>query len=229
MAIGTNESSIIKVNTHHECPQCNKKGDLSFEVKASYFHILFIPFFSAGKSVLAVCSNCRKTTPFYKMPTALQKAAEKEKRIHQTPVWTFLGVILLIGIGPTIYDLYLYNSFYNYDYLTEEAYYDEYEDEYYDETEDEAYDALTESDYMLNPVIGDVYEYMIDDGIYSTMKVESISYDSIYVWHNIEYTEDPSKMYQIDLVKNYSEQITGYSIERMESMYWSDTIFNIYR
>lgn len=225
MAIGTSDSTIIKVETQHECPRCNEKGFLSLEVKASYFHIAFIPFSNVGKTVLAVCSNCKKITPLYKMPASLKKAAEKEKRIHQIPVWNFLGIILVIALGPTLYSMYQYNSYYN--YMLDDAYYEEYD--YDEEAVDVAITELSESDYILNPIVGDVYEYMIEEGFYSTMKVESISYDSIYVKHNIEYITDPSKMYQIDLVKNYPEEITAYSIERVENMYWTDTIFNIFR
>jgi len=227
MAIGTADSTIIKVETHHECPNCNKPGFLSFDVKASYFHVVFMPISNVGKSVNAVCSSCSKTTPSNRMPAPLKKAAEKEKRIHQIPIWNFLGIILFIGLGPTFYSMYEYSSYYNYDYLLEDMT-EEYDD-YEEAAVPVAIEEVSESDYILNPIVGDVYEYMIDEGFYSTMKVVSISYDSIYVKHNVNYVKDPSKMYQIDLVKNYPDELTAYSMERIENMYWTDTIFNIFR
>ena len=81
--------------------------------------------------------------------------------------------------------------------------------------------------YLSNPVIGDVYEYKADSGSYSTMKLEKITSDSLYL--NDYEISKKSRLYKIDKVENYSDVTYGYSKSEMSQMQKDGIILEINR
>ena len=90
-------------------------------------------------------------------------------------------------------------------------------------------DKKTELEYLKSPQIGDVYEYKIETGSYSTLKVVSVKNDSIFVSPNEYEISKMSKMYKIDKSENYSNLSYGVSINKIKEMYDSGEIFDINR
>ncbi|WP_047247645.1 hypothetical protein [Maribacter thermophilus] len=83
--------------------------------------------------------------------------------------------------------------------------------------------------YLKTPAVGDIYEYRLDSGYYSTMVLKRITRDSLYMALNYYEMPKQSRLYNIDKEKNYRQEIYGFSKEEIKSMKNSGTILNIKR
>jgi len=90
-------------------------------------------------------------------------------------------------------------------------------------------DKKLELEYIKSPQIGDVYEYKIETGSYSTLKVVSVTNDSVFVSPNEYEISKMSKIYKIDKSENYSNLSYGISNNKIKEMYDSGKIFDINR
>jgi len=61
------------------------------------------------------------------------------------------------------------------------------------------------AEYIKTPQQGDLYEYKVLSGSYSTFKVDSVSKDSVYVFLNDFEINKSSRVYKIDKPENYSK------------------------
>ena len=84
-------------------------------------------------------------------------------------------------------------------------------------------------DYISAPVKGDVYEYKMEEGDYSTLKVIAVTNDSVFVSPNEYAINRISKIYKIDKPENYSELSYGIGKDRLKEMYESGDVFDINR
>lgn len=87
----------IKSYTPYELGLTNNQNtDFTIEVRQSYFHLFWIPFFGLGKKWAI-----RKNDQLYELPQVYEHAIEAAKPAVKTPWYTFLGPILLVctGIG----------------------------------------------------------------------------------------------------------------------------------
>ncbi len=82
--------------------------------------------------------------------------------------------------------------------------------------------------YINEPQVGDVYEYKPDD-YYSTLKVVSISQDSVFVISNNYEIERQSRLYKIDKASNYTTEPYGISKEDIKGFYASRKILDVNR
>ena len=90
-------------------------------------------------------------------------------------------------------------------------------------------DRIDEQEYLSKPSQGDVYMYKISRGSYSSLKVDSVSFDSVFVYQNDQSTFRRSKVYFINRNENYSYSSYGISRKRIEEMYGAEDIFDILR
>lgn len=90
-------------------------------------------------------------------------------------------------------------------------------------------DKKQELKYIANPQKGDIYEYRIETGSYSTLKVVSVTNDSVFVSPNEYEIGKMSKIYKIDKPENYSDLSYGISKIKLNEMYNSGGIFDINR
>lgn len=86
-----------------------------------------------------------------------------------------------------------------------------------------------ELEYISAPTKGDIYEYKVETGSYSTLKVISVSNDSVFVSPNEFEINKRSKLYKIDKPENYSQLPYGISKNKLKEMYDSGNIFDINR
>lgn len=222
MAIGVGKTHIITAQANQACPKCNNENSLFFVVKSRYLRIVFIPIFTLGKFVQAECTNCNEIIGISQMPNKLREAALIEKNHHQSPVWHFLGLIFAIGILPGIISSLSYSR-YNYDDYNFD--FDEYNDEIYVEE----YTTTHANNFIAYPEVGDIYEYTISRGNYSTMKVVEVSYDSVFVKKNVIITNSMTYVDDIDIDENYPDSSIGISMEALEALYDGHTIYHIER
>ncbi len=86
-----------------------------------------------------------------------------------------------------------------------------------------------ELEYIVSPMEGDIYEYKIEARSYSTLKVMSVSNDSVFVSPNEYEISKMSKIHKIDKLENYPEFSYGISRVKLKEMYDSGDIIGINR
>ena len=82
--------------------------------------------------------------------------------------------------------------------------------------------------YLQTPLKGDVYKYKTKTG-YSTMKVDSVSSDSVFVLLNTLEHNKMSKVYKIDKAENYEKTRTAIAREEILNEYQKGEIYSIDR
>lgn len=85
------------------------------------------------------------------------------------------------------------------------------------------------SKYLSEPAIGDVYEYKIESGSYSTMKVMQVTSDSLFMSFNDYEISKSTRIYKIDKEENYPDEIYGVSRQDLLDMNVEGDIMDINR
>lgn len=83
--------------------------------------------------------------------------------------------------------------------------------------------------YLMQPAVGDIYEYQANNGSYSTMRLEKITSDSLYLSLNNYEISKRSRIYKIDKDENYADVTYGYSKNEITQMYKEGIVFDINR
>ncbi|MDP2527632.1 hypothetical protein [Maribacter dokdonensis] len=83
--------------------------------------------------------------------------------------------------------------------------------------------------YLTQPAVGDIYEYNANNGSYSTMRLEKVTTDSLFLSLNDFEISKKSRIYKIDKDENYSEITYGYSKSEMIQMHKEGIVFDINR
>ena len=83
--------------------------------------------------------------------------------------------------------------------------------------------------YLTQPAVGDIYEYEANNGSFSTMRLEKVTTDSLFLSLNDFEISKKSRIYKIDKDENYSEITYGYSKSEMIQMHKEGIIFDINR
>lgn len=83
--------------------------------------------------------------------------------------------------------------------------------------------------YLSEPAIGDIYEYKLESGNYSTMKVMQITTDSLYMSFNDYEISKSSRIYKIDKDENYPEVAYGVSRQDLKLMQADGNLIDINR
>lgn len=93
----------------------------------------------------------------------------------------------------------------------------------------EAREKEKERGYITHPVEGDVYEYKTDDGNYSTMRVDRIDGDTLYISPNDYATNKKSGIPDIDKDENYLEDVYGLTRKDILDLYDAGDIYDVNR
>ncbi|MCH3884740.1 hypothetical protein [Tenacibaculum aquimarinum] len=84
--------------------------------------------------------------------------------------------------------------------------------------------------YILNPAKGDVIEFKNkESGYYSTLRIESLSKDSIYVIQNNYETDKISGISDIDKDKNYTTETYSLGKDEIQSLFDEGIFYDINR
>jgi len=92
-----------------------------------------------------------------------------------------------------------------------------------------SHDKKNRLEYVANPIAGDVYKYKTDDNNYSTLKVISVSADSVFVSPNKYQTDKMTGIYKIDKAENYPGESYGIARSDVKQMLQNDDIYDIDR
>ena len=86
-----------------------------------------------------------------------------------------------------------------------------------------------ELEYITAPMIGDVYEFKIDAGSYTSIRVEEVKGDSVYVSENEYEINLSSSIGDIDKDENYMDVTYSISIDDLRKMYEDEDIYGVRR
>lgn len=97
------KQTILKNTT---CPNCKNNGTLELNVYGGVLWLLFIPTLPLPKQNEVVCKSCHKSFSLKQVGENIKQAVkyENQKNPIKTPLWSYIGMFLLIGIlGAAIY------------------------------------------------------------------------------------------------------------------------------
>ncbi|UTW61596.1 zinc-ribbon domain-containing protein [bacterium SCSIO 12741] len=83
--------------------------------------------------------------------------------------------------------------------------------------------------YIEEPMAGDKYDYKSGDGMYSTLLVDRVDSDSVYVFENTMQVDKRSQLRKIDKPEYYPETTYGVSRQDVKDLFQDGTIFDIDR
>lgn len=86
-----------------------------------------------------------------------------------------------------------------------------------------------ELEYIAAPLAGDVYDYKLEFRRYTTLKIDRVTSDSIFVFENQYEINKVTKIYKIDKPENYSEVSYGIPRVSLEGMLNGGDIISIDR
>jgi hypothetical protein len=84
-------------------------------------------------------------------------------------------------------------------------------------------------EYIANPKAEDIYSIETDDKNYTTLKVTSVSSDSVFLSPNKYQTDKRTGIYEIDKAENYAEETYGMSRKYLNQMLQDGDIYSIER
>lgn len=196
-------SKAVRLNSgmskDSSCPNCGTQGSLKLSVFRKHAHIFWIPMFPIGKKGEAECQNCQSTFDSDAMPDEVKRDYNHLKDQSSSGPIWQFAGLGLIAV------LMVFGTF-NSNRIQK-----------------------AELEYIAAPKVGDVYEYEIESGSYSTMKVIEVSADSVFVKPNEYEINKRTKMYKIDKPENYAEFSFSMSLEQLKEMHTSGDIFGIDR
>lgn len=157
-----------------KCDNCNEITNHNISVYGKYGYLYWFPVFPMGKKVFSECSNCKTTNNFKEMNEKLKDASANLKQNTKTPIWYWSGLVIIALLIS----------------------YGAYSSGKHKE------DMVT---YIEKPAVNDVIKYKISKtGYYSTLKIKSVTQDSIFVIQNDYETDKKRGVSDIDKAKNYT-------------------------
>lgn len=159
MIVGVASKHIEEKETHHSCDACNKSNGISFSVEVTYFHIFFIPAFIADKDVYSFCNFCNTQYKYFQMPEHFKFDAKEFKRRTKAPIW-YYSMAFVVLLAPF---LILWSM---------------------PSEEDLKQKRLAQTHYLKHPKLEDVYTVQQENMMYTLLKVNDITDDSVKVIQN---------------------------------------------
>ena len=195
------KASKIKEGTlsNTKCPDCEDGRSMRYTIFGKYAYLYWIPMFPIGKENILECNSCKRTYKLKELPNQVKEKFKLEKADAKYPLWYFSGLAVLAVIIAFL----VYSGKQN---------------------------AENEKRYIEDPAVGDVYALETPQkGYYSTMKINKITTDSIFVIYNDVSIDKKSKTYKIDKPENYNTEFDGYSKTEIKSLFANGTIYDVDR
>jgi len=153
-----------------------------------------------GRSGMAICGKCSKTTKPKEMDSYMLENYEKQKKNVRIPVWHFSGLVLIaiiIVVG------------------------------YFGSVEDKKNELKYLSDPKVGDVY--VVESPETAGSYSTVKVSEVMLNGVVIQPNNYEISKLSSISKIDIPGNYSDELLGAESADILEMYKNGEIYDVIR
>lgn len=182
------------------CPGCDNSTSMNYAIFGKYAHVYWIPLFPVGKEKILECNFCNRTYDLKELPEQIQHKFELEKQGAGYPIWYFSGLAIIAGIIALV----SYNS----------SKHDE--------------DVIN---YINEPQVGDMYSIEgSEDGYYTSMKVDRVTQDSVFVIYNDYEIDSKYSKSKLNAASNFSGETTdGFSREELQILFDEKAIYDVNR
>ena len=181
------------------CNNCNETTTHNISVYGKYGYLYWIPVFPMSKKVFSECTNCNVTYDFNGMNEKLRFVSTDIKRNSKTPIWYWSGLAIITILIAIGVSV----------------------------SKQHDVDVVN---YIKDPKIGDVIEFKVNEsGYYSTLKIKTITNDSIFVIQNNYETDKKSGISDIDKEKNYNTETYGIGKNQLQSLFDEKVFYDINR
>ena len=182
-----------------KCDNCDEITSHNISVFGKYAYIYWIPIFPVSKKVFSECTNCKATNDFKSMNEKLRRTSIDLKKNTKTPIWYWSG----LGIIAILISIgFYFNAQHNKDVIN----------------------------YIKEPMAGDIIEFKNSEtNYYSTLKINHVTKDSIFVIPNDFETDKVGGISDIDKSKNYNSEPFGIGRNQIQKMFDDDLFYDINR
>lgn len=182
-----------------KCDNCKEITPHTISIYGRYGYLYWIPVFPISKKAFSECTNCKATLEHKEMNDELMRVSTEIKKNTKTPIWYWSGLAIIAVLISIGY--------------------------YYSVEHDKDV-----ANYIQEPVSGDIIRFKnIDTNYYSTLKITSVTKDSIFVIQNNYETDKKSGVSKIDKEKNYTTAPFGISRENIQKMFDEKIFYDIKR
>lgn len=196
---GTNIRNGQIINT--PCPNCNSNATMNYSYFAKYAHIYMIPFFPYTKLLFVECNNCKKTFSEKELSKDMETKLIRENEKNGSVKFP-----LWTFSGAVI--VLLLSGF----------------GIYQSKVDDD-----NEAKYIKDPKKGDVYFMKLKNGFFTTLRIDEVKKDSLYVTYNNYETDLESGIDKINIDENYKNEKYVCDRKVIEDLFKKDTIYTIER
>ena len=199
--VGTDETCILKGTIHEvKCPNCNLQSKIDYIISTKYTTLTSIPLFPVGNTVNIECNSCSTEIDFDELDESSKiKLIEENRKTNRRRPIWLFSGVILL-IGFIFY------------YCID------------------LYQTGNETKILVkNPTFGDVYSIKFSNGYYSTMRIDKITNDSVYLTRNDYDVYLSSDVEDIDKTENYTNKKINYSKKDLLKLYDTDEIVSIIR
>jgi hypothetical protein len=199
--IGTNETCISKGTIPNtECPNCYFHSAVDYSIFTKYTSLTFIPLFPVGNTISIECNNCSKEIEFDDLDENTKtKFIDENKKANRRRPIWLFSGVIILICYIAFYFVNLFQT--------------------NNETE-----VLAKT-----PTFGDVYNIKFSNGYYSSMRIDKVTNDSVYLTQNDYDVYLQSEVEEINKTENYSNRKINYSKKDLLKLYDNDDIFSITR
>ncbi len=183
-----------------DCPNCQSNTTMKYSVFAKYAHVYWIPFFPTSKMTVAECNSCKKTFEYIELVDSIKKKFERIKESN-----------------PVRYPVWMFSGLFVIAGIMGFGYYESKESE------------ANTADYVKNPKVGDVYSFKLDNGHYTTARIDKVARTEVYVTFSDYEIDLESDIDRVDEPQNYTTQKDTFDLIAMQRLYNEKTIIEITR
>lgn len=198
---GTNTKSLGVFHAERlKCQNCGEDNKIMMQVYTRYAHIYWIPAFPIGKVAVSSCLHCKHSLDNKQFKADPQYQYAYERIKNKTATPVWsFSGLALIGI------LICWGIF-----------------------------SSLQSDqereqFLAQPMAGDVYEVKDESGYFSTMRIESVEGETVYMLLNQYSVNKASAWREIDVHENYETESVEFSKDELETLYQEGKIIDINR
>ncbi|ADV50677.1 hypothetical protein Celal_3412 [Cellulophaga algicola DSM 14237] len=182
-----------------KCDNCNENTVHNLSVYGKYAYLYWIPVFPMGRKSFSECTNCKVTLEQNGMNEKLKNASKEVSKNTKTPIWYWSGLGIILAIIGVIIFTNLKHSGDLQDYINE-------------------------------PAVGDVIKYKnSESGYFTTLKITSITADSVFVIQNDYETNKKSDVNEIDKLANYTEPSYFMGKDEIRNLFDEKVFYDIKR
>jgi len=186
------------------CPFCEIKNGTRLKIICKIYYFLFIPYWVAKKKVVFSCGSCGKLYSVSKDSIYRDKAQELYKQTRY-PLYCYIGLFIPLVLIITSFVLTP---------LSKKMFSD-------------IDNGVVVVDNILNNIRpGAVIFYLSDNGEKTSMVVDKLSNDTLFVRKNNFTTSN--NVYELDVKENYSPDLSVYTRSQIKQMNDKRIILNIY-